>query len=70
MRRPFTFSMQFTGPGGGAWTFHVGDGRRMLRRQVRIQGPRNMGTFGRLMPPETDDLALPINLEPRERVAP
>jgi hypothetical protein len=26
VQRPFTFTMDFTGPGGGPWTFHVADG--------------------------------------------
>jgi putative sterol carrier protein len=34
----------------------------MLTRQVRVRGLRNMGTFAQLMPPESDDLSLPVNL--------
>ena len=33
----------------------------MLTGQVRVRGLRNMGTFGKLMPPESDELSLPVN---------
>ena len=32
-RKPFTLVMDFTGPGGGAWSFHVADGRCTLSEQ-------------------------------------
>ena len=35
----------------------------MLTRQVRVHGIRNMGTFARLMPPESDELSLPVNFD-------
>jgi putative sterol carrier protein len=33
MQRPFTFTMDFTGPGGGPWTFHVADGACTLEER-------------------------------------
>lgn len=95
LNRPFTFTMDFTGQGGGAWTFQLADGRctlaedrvaaadlvmtqspetfvktfahmhnpmlAMLTGHVRVRGLRNLGLFGKLMPPESDELSLPIN---------
>lgn len=94
--RPFTFTMNFSGPGGGAWTFRVAEGHctsyegyapdadlvmtqspetfiktfakmhnpmlAMLTGQVKVRGLRHMGTFARLMPPETDEMSLPANV--------
>jgi hypothetical protein len=93
--RPFTVTMEFTGFGGGAFSFGVAEGRctltegaaphadlvmtqspetfvktfarmqhpmlAMLLGQIKIRGLRHMNTFGKLMPPETDDLAMPVN---------
>jgi hypothetical protein len=94
---PFTFTLDFTGPGGGPFTFRLADGcctlseehagtadlvltqapetfvktfahmhnpmLAMLTGQVNVRGLRSMGTFARLMPPENDELSLPVNFD-------
>lgn len=100
--RPFTFTLDFTGPGGGPFTFRLADGcctlsedhartadlvmsqapetfvktfahmhnpmLAILTGQVKVRGLRSMGTFARLMPPETDELSLPVNFNAPVRV--
>jgi hypothetical protein len=36
LKKPFTFTTEFTGPGGGPWTFHAADGRCTLSER-RVQ---------------------------------
>jgi putative sterol carrier protein len=96
-RKPFTLVMDFTGPGGGAWSFQVAGGRCTIAEQrvepadlvmsqapetfvksharmhnpmlamfmghIKVRGLRQMGTFGKLMPPPSEDMSMEANVQ-------